>query len=113
MTDEKAGTGGNGSPFDHTELEVLGRALIDAGRGLVRFGAEYPYLEAAEREVRRQRVGRIVALIDSLWPQMDAAIKADHRPAIHDHQRDGRLYHVDRLFRLMEVATKKSEDDEK
>lgn len=109
---ETNGTGSNDRPaFDHTELETIGRAVADYGRGLVRFGAEYKYIDQAEREVRRQRVGRIVALINSLWPQMDAAIKADRRLAIRDHQRDAQNYHVDRLFRALEVITKPKKGD--
>src|SRR5262245_51729216 len=97
---EAHGTGGDGGePFDHNDLETLGRAVIDAGRGLVRFRSDYPYLDPAEREVRRQRFGRVVALINSLWPQMDGEIKVDRRPAITSHERDASLWHVDRLFR--------------
>jgi len=104
---EANGTGGDDEPaFDHTELEVLGRALIDIGRGLVRFEAGYKYIDPAQRQVRRQEFGRIVSLINALWPQLDAAIKADERPAILDHQRDAHHWHVDRLFRLMELAAK-------
>lgn len=108
MTDEENGARGVDS-FDHNDLKALGDALKDAGRGLVGFGADYPYLDPAEREVRRHRVGRILALMNAVWPQMDAAIKADDRPAITSHERDARLYHVDRLFRLLENVTKKGD----
>jgi hypothetical protein len=109
---EADGPGGDPEPFDHAQLETLGRAVIDAGRGLVRFGAEYPYADQAEREIRRQRFGRIVALINAVWPQVDAEIKADRRPAISDHQRDARMYHLDRLFRMMTVAAKVPPEDD-
>ena len=111
--DEKNGAGdGDQPPFDHADLEVVGRAVVDAGRGLVRFGPEYPYLEKAEREVFRQRFGRFVALINSLWPQMDAKIKADTRGPIRSHERDAQNYAVDRLFRPLEVLAKPPKKDD-
>lgn len=110
---EENGAGGNEQPpFDHTELEIIGRAIIEAGRGLVSFRSDYPYLEPDEREISRQRFGRIVALINSLWPQMDAAIKDDPRPAIKNHERDAHFWHVDRVFNLMEAAVKKPPKDD-
>jgi hypothetical protein len=109
---ETNGAGGNGIPtFDHTELEVIGRALADAGRGLVSFGAEYPYFDQAEREIRRQRFGRVVALINSLWPQVDAKIKADKRRPITSHERDAHLYHIDRLAQAFDIISGKPKKD--
>lgn len=43
--------------------------------------------------------------MNSLWPNMDAAIKADPRQPIRSHERDAGLYHVDRLFRALEVIS--------
>lgn len=108
MEDETDGSRGGGS-FDHNDLKAVGDALKDAGRGLIGFGADYPYLDAAEREVRLQRVGRILALMNAVWPQMDAAIKADARAPIANHERDARNYHIDRLFKLFENVTKKGD----
>lgn len=103
--DEADGPGSDDpAPFDHTDLGALGRAVIDGGRGLVRLESEYPYIETAEREVFRQRFGRFVALINAVWPQMDAAIKADRRPPITNHERDARLYQVERMFRALEAV---------
>lgn len=109
MSDEAHGSGDD--HFDHNDLGTLGHALRDAGRGLVRFGADYPYLDEAEREISRQRVGRIIALINALWPRMDAEISADHRaPITSPADRDKHEYHIEQMFKLFDAATKPKED---